>query len=106
MADVNMGYMKVYDAFATRDARSMLLKARLVVHLTQIIENQGLSRRRAAELLGFSEARLNNILKGQFRSLSEMRLLDCLTQLGYDAQIVIEPAPRDVAIGKIDLVLP
>lgn len=81
MSDVSSGYMNIYAALGMRETRAMLIKARLVVVLSDVIQRQGLSRRRAAELLGFSEARLNNILKGQFRSLSEMRLLDCLTQL-------------------------
>ena len=45
------------------------------------------------------------MLRGQFRGFSERRLIDCLTSLGRDVQIVIKEAPKRRATGKITVVV-
>lgn len=44
----------------------------------------------AAELLGLTQPKLSNMLRGHFHGFSERRLIDCLTRLGRDVQIVVK----------------
>jgi hypothetical protein len=41
------------------------------------------------------------MLNGRFRGISEQRMLECLTRLGRDIQIVIKAAPRNRASGRL-----
>ena len=35
-------------------------------------------------------------MRGDFSNLSERKLMDCLTRLGYDIEIKVRPAKADV----------
>ena len=45
------------------------------------------------------------MLRGRFRGFSERRLIDCLTSLGRDVQIVIKETPRRRTEGKLTVVV-
>jgi predicted XRE-type DNA-binding protein len=36
------------------------------------------------------------MMRGEFTNLSERKLMDCLTRLGYDIKISVRPAKSDV----------
>ena len=49
------------------------------------------------------QPKLSNILRGQFRGVSEAKLMDCLLRLGDDVQIVVKPARRKASVGSISV---
>ena len=51
-----------------------------------------------------SQPKLSNLLSGRFRGVSERRLMDCLTKLGRDVQIVVKAAPRSRGNGRLSIV--
>lgn len=79
----------------------MLIKARLVTEIADQVNRRRITQAEASELLGFSQPKLSNLLRGQFRGVSEKKLLECLTRLGRDIEIVVRPAPRSRREGKI-----
>jgi len=91
----------VYEDLKYANADEMLIKARLVTEIADEVRLRGLTQAEAAELLGFSQPKLSNLLRGQFRGVSEKKLMDCLTRLGRDIEIVVRPAPRSRREGKI-----
>jgi predicted XRE-type DNA-binding protein len=82
-------------------ADEMLVKARLVAEIADQVKLRRLTQAEASELLGFSQPKLSNLLRGQFRGVSEKKLMECLTRLGRDIEIVVRPAPRSRREGKI-----
>jgi predicted XRE-type DNA-binding protein len=100
-----VGSGNVYADLGFRDAERMLVKAELVSAIAGIIAERGLSQVSAAELLGLTQPKLSNLLRGQFRGFSERRLMDCLTRLGRDIQIVIKSKPRSRGMGKLSVVV-
>jgi hypothetical protein len=48
-----------------------------------------------------SQPKISGLLKGRFRGISEQRLLQRLTRLGKDVQIVVKPAARRNIGGSI-----
>jgi hypothetical protein len=44
------------------------------------------------------------MLRGQFRGISEAKMLDCLTRLGRDIQIVIGGERRPSSAGRVEVV--
>jgi predicted XRE-type DNA-binding protein len=64
----------------------------------------GLTQVEAAAILGLPQPKLSGILRGQFRGVSERKLIECLTGLGRDVDIVVKDTPRRRAGGKVTVV--
>src|SRR5437879_283061 len=91
---VEQGSGNVYADLSYADSEDMLVKAQLVIKIADIIRQRGLTQERAATLLGLTQPKISRLLKGQFRGISERRLLRCLTRLGRDVEIVVKPTSR------------
>jgi len=102
--DVEMGSGNVYADLAYADADEMLIKAQLVTKIAEIIKRKGLTQTQAGKLLGMPQPKLSNLLRGQFRGFSERRLMNCLTRLGRDVQIVVKATPRSRSDGRLSVV--
>ena len=100
---IEEGSGNVYADLGYADSEAMLIKAQLVSKMAEIIKTRGLTQAEAAEKLGLTQPKVSTLLKGQFRGVSERRLLDCLTRLGRDVQIVIKPAPRSRRSGHLSV---
>ena len=102
--DIHEGSGNVYRDLGFRDADEMLVKAKLVHKISDIIRTKGLTQVEAAKILGLTQPKLSGILRGQFRGVSERKLIDCLTSLGRDVEIVVKDAPRRRVGGKLTVV--
>ena len=69
----------VYEELNYTNADEMLIKARLVTEIADQVKRRRLTQTEASELLGFSQPKLSNLLRGQFRGISEKKLMECLT---------------------------
>lgn len=94
----------VYAALNMPDAEQMLIKAQLAMKIGEIIRSRKLSQQRAADMTGIAQAKLSKMLNGQFRGISEAKMLACLTRLGRDVQIVVGPARPAVSCGQVAVV--
>ena len=50
----------------------------------------------AAARMGLTQPKVSDMMRGDFSNLSERKLMDCLTRLGYDIEITIRPAKAEV----------
>jgi len=91
---IEEGSGNVYADLGYADSEDMVVKAQLVTKIADIIRQRGLTQERAAKLLGPTQPKISRLLKGQFRGISERRLLRCLTRLGRDVEIVVKPTSR------------
>jgi predicted XRE-type DNA-binding protein len=87
--NIEMSSGNVYADIGVPDAEEMLLKAQLASRIADMIQGKGLTQSQAAELLGIPQPKLSLMLRGQFRGISEAKMLECLARLGRDIQIVI-----------------
>lgn len=101
---VYVGSGNVYADLGYENADEMLVKAQLVFKIAEIIQRRGLTQVEAAKLLGLTQPKVSAMLRGQFRGFSERKLIDCLTSLGRDVQIVIKEAPQRRAGGRLTIV--
>ena len=100
---VEEGSGNVYADLGYAGSASMLVKAELAAKIGEIIERRALTQMDAAKILGLTQPKVSALLKGRFRGISEHRLLECLTRLGRDVHIVIKPASRSRAHGRLVL---
>ena len=101
---IEQGSGNVYADIGVREPGAMLIKAQLVEKIDELIKQKGLTQMEAGELLGLPQPKVSALLRGQFRGISERRLMDCLTRLGSDVQVVVKPAPRSRHHGKLSVV--
>jgi predicted XRE-type DNA-binding protein len=94
----------VYTALGIPDAEKMLVKAQLATKIGEIIKSRKWSQQQAADVLGIPQSKLSKMLRGQFRGISEAKMLDCLTRLGRNVQIVVGPARRAASAGSMAVV--
>ncbi len=71
------------------DATEMQVKATLAGKIGEIIKHRHLTQIQAAEILGMPQPKLSGMLRGQFRGISEAKMLECLNRLGRDVEIVV-----------------
>jgi len=95
--------MNVYAELSFPDAGEMLVKAQLVVKIAEILHERGWSQQQAAKVLGLSQPKLSKMLRGQFRGISEMKMMDCLIRLGRAVKIVVGP-DRKAADDRVKVV--
>jgi predicted XRE-type DNA-binding protein len=95
----------VYADLGLDDADRMLVKAELAAAIGSIISARSLKQAEAAALLGLTQPKLSNLLRGQFHGMSERRLIDCLTRLGRDVEIVVKQTPRSRPTGRLSVVV-
>ncbi len=104
MTSITQGSTNVYADLQSPDSEQMLLKAQLAEKISQIIQRRHLTQIEAASILGIPQPKLSLILRGQFRGVSELKMLECLNRLGRDVQIVVKKAPRTKSHGRISVV--
>jgi predicted XRE-type DNA-binding protein len=104
MIEIEKGSGNVYADLGMEDAEEMIVKAKLATKIGEIIKGRRWSQQRAAKVLGMTQPKLSKMLRGQFRGISEAKMLDCLARLGRDVQIVVGPPRRVVSNGRVDVV--
>jgi len=104
MSRIERGSTNVYADLGMADAEEMLIKAQLATKIGDIVRRRKLTQVQAAELLGITQPKLSGLLRGQFRGVSETKMLECLTRLGRDVKIVVKAAPRSRTEGHVSVV--
>jgi len=100
---IEEGSVNVYADLGRPDAEEMLVKAQLASRIGEIIKRRRLTQVAAAEITGLPQPKLSGLLRGQFRGVSEAKMLACLTRLGRDVRIVVGPARRRAGAGRIEV---
>ena len=91
----------VYADLGLAGAQEMLIKAKLASKIGEIIQRQNLTQQQAALLLAMPQPKVSLLLRGQFRGISEAKMLECLARLGRDIDIVLKPARRRALSGTV-----
>lgn len=73
------------------DADKLRIKTGLVIQIRKAIRTLGLSQQAAAQRMGIPQPKVSGMMRGDFSNLSERKLMDCLTRLGYDIEIQVRP---------------
>lgn len=104
MSKIEISSGNVYADLGDSQTDRMLVKARLAFKIGEIIKQRHLTQVEAADLLGLTQPKLSGLLRGQFRGVSEAKMLECLNRLGRDVQIVICKRSRSQVDGHTSVV--
>lgn len=77
-------FTSVWDAIADtpQEAASMRARSALMMSLTEVIREQGMTQARAAELFGVTQPRVSDLMRGKFNLLSLDTLIDMAATAG------------------------
>ncbi|GAA5171711.1 MULTISPECIES: helix-turn-helix domain-containing protein [Halomonadaceae] len=103
MIDIEQGSTNVYADLGRHDADEMLIKAQLATKIAEIIKRRRLTQAKAAEIVGIPQPKLSGLLRGQFRGISEAKMLGCLARLGRDVRIVVGPSRPRSKPGHVEV---
>jgi len=78
MVKIEKSSGNVYADLGTHDAEEMLVKARLAAKISEIIKHRHLTQQEASDILGMPQSKISNMLRGNFRGISEAKMIECL----------------------------
>ena len=94
--EVHRGSGNVFADLGLADAEKLQIKTGLVIEIRKAMHTRGLTQQEAAKRMGITQPKVSDMMRGDFTNLSERKLMDCLTRLGYDIEIKIRPAKTEV----------
>ncbi len=94
--EIQRGFSNVYADLGLPDAEKLKIKTGLVIEIRKAMRKLGLTQQQAATRMGITQPKVSDMMRGDFSNLSERKLMDCLTRLGYDVEISVRPATTDV----------
>lgn len=98
---VTRGSGNVYADLGFENPAEELAKAQLAMMLDDVIRERGLTQLAAAKLMGVDQPKVSHILHGRLGGFSTQRLMEFLTALGRDVEIVVRPTPRSRKRGRL-----
>jgi predicted XRE-type DNA-binding protein len=90
--EVHRGSGNVFADLGLVDAEKLKIKTSLVIEIRKAMKARSLTQQEAAKLMGITQPKVSDMTRGDFTNLSERKLMDCLTRLGYDIEIKVRPA--------------
>jgi predicted XRE-type DNA-binding protein len=104
LAKIEKSSGNVYADLGLPDAEEMLVKAQLALNIARIVKRRRLTQKEAAGIMGLSQAKVSDMLRGRFRGIGEAKMLDCIAALGNDIEIRVKPIRRHKTPGSISVV--
>jgi predicted XRE-type DNA-binding protein len=101
---VTRGTGNVFADLGFPDASARQAKLRLVFALNQVLDGRKLSQEDAAKVLGVTQPKISALRHYKLAGFSVERLMNLLTALDQDVEIVIRRKPRSRKVARISVV--
>jgi predicted XRE-type DNA-binding protein len=103
-ARIARGTKNVFADLGYPDAAERQAKLRLAYALNSLLQQRKLSQSEAAKVLGVSQPKVSALRNYKLAGFSVERLMNLLTALDRDVDIVIRKRPRSRKAGRITVV--
>ena len=88
------------------NAEQELLRAKLILQIHRLLKEQGLTQEEAAKRLGTRQPHISALMRLRPLSVSVGRLMEYLTILGQDVDVVVKPTrKRRSGQGRMSVVV-
>ena len=78
--------------FPAEQAQSLRLRADLMIQIRRVIENRHMTQAAAAKLLGVTQPRISDLVRGRIDLFSIDTLIDMLARVGIRVGLTIRPS--------------
>jgi predicted XRE-type DNA-binding protein len=103
--DYEIGSGNVFADMGFQDSEQELLKAQLTLQIYKLIKVRELTQAEAADLLGTTQPQVSALMRCKPVSVSVGRLMEFLTVLGQDVEVVVKPKAVHEKIGHMSVVV-
>ncbi|MBX3303353.1 MAG: XRE family transcriptional regulator [Nitrospira sp.] len=76
--------------FPREEAEHLLVRADLMIQVQKLIASRGLKQKAAAKILGVTQPRVSDLLRGRIDLFSTDALIDLLAQLGAEVRLKVK----------------
>lgn len=83
--------------FGEDEAEHLRIRSTLMIALRKLIEERSLTQAEAAKLLGVTQPRISNLIRGRIDLFSIDTLIDMLARAGIHIDVVLSPAQQGAA---------
>src|SRR5215470_17054385 len=80
--------------FADDEAENLRVRADLMISLSKLIEDRGLTQAQAAKLLGVTQPRVSDLIRGKIQLFSVDSLIEMLGHAGVQVSVVVKRRRR------------
>ena len=80
--------------FGAEEAEHLLVRSELMIRLQKVITSRHLKQKDAAKILGVTQPRVSEVLRGRIDLFSSDTLIDMLARLGIAVRLVFRPSRR------------
>jgi len=80
--------------YSPEDADNLRVRSELMISLTRLIESRGLTQAQAAKLLGVSQPRISDLMRGKIQLFSVDGLIEMLGHAGAQVTFVVKHRKR------------
>lgn len=98
--DITLGTGNVYEDLSFQDAAERQTKTRLALAVNELLKARELKQREIAELLGIPQPKVSALKNYRLDQFSVERLMEFLTALNHDVEIMIRPR-HTAGVGHI-----
>lgn len=78
--------------FSEGEAQNLALRSDLMIRITALVKDTGLTQQQAAKVLGITQPRLNALLKGRIAEFSLDALVNMLAHAGMQVKMTVKKA--------------
>ena len=95
------GSKNVFADLGLPDAYKLKVKADLIIQIIKVLERLKLTQAEGTKRLGISQSKVSAMIHRDFSNLSERKLMDCLTCLGYNIEIRVKPVRKPMGSLRV-----
>lgn len=83
--------------FDRQESEHLRIRSQLMVELARLIQKRGLTQAEAAAILGVSQPRISDLVRGKIDRFSIDTLVEMLGHAGISVTFSVRPRPSEVA---------
>jgi predicted XRE-type DNA-binding protein len=103
---VETGSGNVFADLGLSNPEERFAKAQLVHRISEIIKERKLTQAKAGEILGIDQTKVSKLVRGRLSEFSTSTLLEYLTRLDRDIEIVVRPKPSSKEAASLFVTIP
>ena len=85
--------------FRAEEAEHLLVRSDLMIRLQKVITSRRLKQKEAAKILGVTQPRVSELLRGRIDLFSSDALIDMLARFGIVVRLMFRPSRRGIKIA-------
>ena len=85
--------------FPEEEAEHLRVRADLLIQIQKALKARGLKQAEAAELLGVTQPRVSDLVRGRLDLFSVDGLIDMLARLGIQVRLVVVPPKKRLRVA-------